>query len=117
MICCVGLVVGLSIGSSMGGPWTVIAGATGFGVGLMADMKLMGGHTKNAEHDGSHRGGCCVGGSRVDGEIVSRCKDPVCGILIERKTASYKELFKEHMYFFCSSECASSFKSNPARYV
>lgn len=117
MICCIGLIVGSAIGSSMGGPWTIIGGATGFGVGLMADMKLMGGRNKNAEGAGSHRGGCCVGGYLAGKDTESHLKDPVCGVKIEEKTVRYKEVFREHMYYFCSSECQSSFKDNPERYL
>ena len=41
MLCCVGLIGGLSVGQALGGPWTVIAPAAGFGIGLIGDMKLM----------------------------------------------------------------------------
>lgn len=49
MLCCVGLFGGLAVGQSMGGPWTYIAPAAGFGIGFLADMKLMKGmHGKAA---------------------------------------------------------------------
>jgi hypothetical protein len=41
MLCCLGLFGGLAVGQSLGGPWTVVAPAAGFAVGLAADMKLM----------------------------------------------------------------------------
>jgi len=41
MLCCVGLIGGFAVGQSLGGPWTFIAPAAGFGIGLIADMKLM----------------------------------------------------------------------------
>ena len=41
MLCCVGLIGGLAVGQSLGGPWTYIAPAAGFGIGLVADMKFM----------------------------------------------------------------------------
>jgi hypothetical protein len=41
MLCCAGLIGGFYVGQSLGGPWTVIAPAAGFGVGLLADMKFM----------------------------------------------------------------------------
>ena len=41
MLCCVGLIGGLAVGQSLGGPWTYIAPAAGFGIGLLADMKFM----------------------------------------------------------------------------
>jgi len=48
MLCCVGLFAGMSVGQAMGGPWTYIAPAAGFGIGFLGDMKLMGHmHKKN----------------------------------------------------------------------
>ncbi len=41
MLCCIGLIGGLTVGQYLGGPWTFIAPATGFGVGLVGDMKFM----------------------------------------------------------------------------
>jgi hypothetical protein len=41
MLCCAGLIGGLYVGQYLGGPWTVIAPAAGFGVGLVGDMKFM----------------------------------------------------------------------------
>jgi hypothetical protein len=41
MLCCAGLIGGLYVGQSLGGPWTVIAPAAGFGIGLLGDMKFM----------------------------------------------------------------------------
>ncbi len=41
MLCCVGLIGGLAVGQYLGGPWTFIAPATGFGAGLVGDMKFM----------------------------------------------------------------------------
>ncbi len=41
MLCCIGLIGGLTVGQYFGGPWTFIAPATGFGVGLVGDMKFM----------------------------------------------------------------------------
>ena len=52
MLCCVGLIGGFAVGQSLGGPWTIIAPAAGFGIGLVADMKLMKGHHKKGDqHD------------------------------------------------------------------
>ncbi len=41
MLCCVGLIGGAVVGQSLGGPWTFIAPAAGFGIGLVADMKML----------------------------------------------------------------------------
>lgn len=51
MLCCVGLIGGMAVGQSLGGPWTIIAPAAGFGIGLVADMKFMHGHHKKADQD------------------------------------------------------------------
>lgn len=52
MLCCVGLIGGLAVGQSLGGPWTYIAPAAGFGIGLLADMKFMKGmHGGGSKHD------------------------------------------------------------------
>jgi hypothetical protein len=41
MLCCAGLIGGVYVGQYLGGPWTVIAPAAGFGVGFLGDMKFM----------------------------------------------------------------------------
>ena len=52
MFCCVGLIGGMAVGQSLGGPWTYIAPAAGFGIGLVADMKFMKGmHGKKDQPD------------------------------------------------------------------
>lgn len=51
MICCIGLIIGLMIGLSLGGIWTFVMPAIGFGVGLLIDRKLyMRSHTGNSNH-------------------------------------------------------------------
>lgn len=44
MLCCAGLIGGMVVGQYLGGPWTFVAPAAGFGIGLLGDMKLMKGH-------------------------------------------------------------------------
>lgn len=41
MLCCVGLIGGMSVGQYLGGHWTFTAPAVGFGLGFYGDMKLM----------------------------------------------------------------------------
>ncbi len=73
MLCCVGLFGGLAVGQYLGGPWTVVAPAAGFGIGFLADMKLMKGMHKRADPEekaspgthgpaaapAAHGGSCC----------------------------------------------------------
>ncbi|GMR03912.1 MAG: glycosyltransferase [Gammaproteobacteria bacterium] len=42
-------------------------------------------------------------------------RDPVCGMAIERPAITFK--MNEHTYAFCSEECHSRFRLNPARYL
>jgi len=52
MLCCVGLIGGMAVGQALGGPWTYIAPAAGFGIGLVADMKFMKGmHGGGGKHE------------------------------------------------------------------
>jgi hypothetical protein len=53
VLCCVGLFGGFAVGQYLGGPWTVVAPAAGFGIGLFADMKLMRG--MHGRSDAQHR--------------------------------------------------------------
>lgn len=56
MLCCVGLIGGMAVGQSLGGPWTYIAPVAGFGIGLVADMKFMKGmHKKADQRDTGYR--------------------------------------------------------------
>ena len=48
MLCCVGLIGGSVVGQAMGGPWTFIGPAAGFGLGLVADIKVMKGLHRKA---------------------------------------------------------------------
>lgn len=48
MLCCVGLIGGSVVGQALGGPWTFVAPAAGFGLGLVADIKVMKGLHRKA---------------------------------------------------------------------
>jgi hypothetical protein len=49
MLCCAGLIGGTLVGQALGGPWTFIGPAAGFGLGLLGDMKMMKGFHKKAD--------------------------------------------------------------------
>lgn len=76
MLCCVGLIGGMAVGQSLGGPWTYIAPAAGFGIGLVADMKFMKGmHGGGGKHDmagHASKDAATVRGMEVDESGVQR---------------------------------------------
>ncbi len=77
MLCCVGLIGGFAVGQSLGGPWTIIAPAAGFGIGLVADMKLMKGlHKKGDQHD--------------PGVRPKKDTDPVRGMEVDESKAEHQ---------------------------
>jgi hypothetical protein len=66
MLCCVGLFGGAVVGQALGGPWTLIGPAAGFGIGLVVDMKLMRGVQKaGAQQDGTEPGAKADADSRA----------------------------------------------------
>jgi len=77
MLCCVGLIGGMAVGQSLGGPWTYIAPAAGFGIGLVADMKFMKGmHGKKDPQD--------------TGISARKSTDPVRGLEVEESKAQHQ---------------------------
>ena len=42
--------------------------------------------------------------------------DPVCGMRLSPKTASYKEQYKDTSYYFCAEGCLRLFQKNPEKY-
>lgn len=49
-------------------------------------------------------------------EKAEKAKDPVCGIMVERKPElSYT--YKGETYYFCSKADAEKFKQTPEKYV
>jgi len=117
MLCCLGFFAGMAAGSAMGGPWTFIAPAAGFGLGLVGDMRLMRGRRKNNGGQENYRTSCC-GNRDMDGEgTASLPKDLVCGMPLEDNVAKHTATFNGTTYHFCSFKCASSFKDNPEKYI
>ncbi len=43
-------------------------------------------------------------------------KDPVCGMMVDEKTA-VKSTYMGKTYYFCSAGCKKAFDSNPAKYA
>lgn len=106
MLCCVGLIGGLAVGQAMGGPWTFIAPAAGFGIGLVGDMKFMKGMHKRAgrqQHD--------------TGVRAKRGADPVCGMEVDESKAEHQAMHMGKTYFFCARACKTAFEANPEKYT
>ncbi len=113
MLCYLGLFAGLAVGRALGEPWTFIAPAVGFGLGLVGDTKVM--HGSHGGHGGV--GGHCGGGGHVhDEEVEEAVRDPICGMQVNGKT-KYRLEFKGKTYRFCSKACMSEFQDDPRSYT
>ena len=44
-------------------------------------------------------------------------KDPVCGMMIDPKSAGGKSEYKGQTYYFCSPGCKKTFDKNPEKYA
>jgi YHS domain-containing protein len=44
-------------------------------------------------------------------------RDPVCGVILNEKTAKYKITHDGETYFFCSVKCKKKFKRNREKFT
>ena len=44
-------------------------------------------------------------------------RDPVCGMMVDEKTAKFKSQHGGKTYYFCAQGCKTLFDKNPSRYV
>jgi YHS domain-containing protein len=44
-------------------------------------------------------------------------KDPICGMMVDEKTAQIKSAYKGKTYYFCNQSCKTTFDKNPAKYA
>ena len=44
-------------------------------------------------------------------------KDPICGMMVDPKTAPAKSEYKGQTYYFCSPGCKTSFDKDPEKYL
>jgi len=44
-------------------------------------------------------------------------KDPVCGMMVDEKTAKFKSDYMSKTYYFCASSCKATFDKNPAKFA
>jgi len=52
-----------------------------------------------------------------DGGGTGLGKDPVCGMMVDEKTAKFKSQFRGKTYYFCANSCKVTFDKNPTRYI
>ncbi|OGK17482.1 hypothetical protein A2774_05555 [Candidatus Roizmanbacteria bacterium RIFCSPHIGHO2_01_FULL_39_12c] len=50
-------------------------------------------------------------------ELVPLTSDPVCGMRLSPKIASYAKKYKGIEYYFCASGCLEKFQKNPDRFI
>jgi YHS domain-containing protein len=44
-------------------------------------------------------------------------KDPVCGMMVDEKTAKIKSQYRGKTYYFCAQGCKITFDKNPGKYA
>ncbi|MFB3888365.1 MAG: YHS domain-containing protein [Candidatus Bathyarchaeia archaeon] len=44
-------------------------------------------------------------------------KDPVCGMMVDEKTAKLKSDYQGKTYYFCNASCKTTFDKNPAKFA
>ncbi len=44
-------------------------------------------------------------------------KDPICGMMVDEKTAKFKSDYQGKTYYFCAASCKNTFDKNPAKYA
>ena len=50
-------------------------------------------------------------------DLVPLVHDPVCGMRLSPKTASFNHSYYQEIYYFCASGCLKKFNENPKIYV
>jgi YHS domain-containing protein len=44
-------------------------------------------------------------------------KDPICGMMVDEKTAKIKSQYRGKTYYFCAQACKITFDKNPGSYA
>jgi len=47
---------------------------------------------------------------------INMVKDPVCGMNVDEKTATFKSEYMGKTYYFCNQSCKEVFDKNPKRF-
>jgi YHS domain-containing protein len=53
----------------------------------------------------------------VNGGEVGVAKDPVCGMMVDEKSAKWKSAYGGKTYYFCSEGCKRTFEKDPKKYA
>ena len=48
---------------------------------------------------------------------IGMAKDPVCGMMVDEKTARWKAAYAGRTYYFCAEACRRTFEKDPKKYV
>jgi len=48
---------------------------------------------------------------------LTMAKDPVCGMMVDEKTAKFKSQYRAKTYYFCAQGCKITFDKNPAKFT
>lgn len=51
------------------------------------------------------------------GDAEMLVKDPVCGMNVDPRTASYRVKYSDRVWYFCSDNCLTKFSKEPSRFV
>ena len=43
--------------------------------------------------------------------------DPICGMIVDEKTAKFKSDYKGKTYYFCAPGCKKKFDADPVKYA
>jgi YHS domain-containing protein len=68
------------------------------------------GHAQSPAHAGAH------GGGGASPPATNEDVDPVCGMTVDRSSAS-TATFQGKIYYFCSDSCRRKFEESPAAYM
>ncbi|HTD80916.1 MAG TPA: YHS domain-containing protein [Thermoplasmata archaeon] len=56
------------------------------------------------------------GGTPAVGSELT-AKDPICGMMVDEKTAKFTSTSGGRTWYFCSAGCKATFEKNPSRYA
>jgi len=49
--------------------------------------------------------------------VAAKAIDPVCGMLVDKKSAARHIVYANEPYYFCSNGCQQKFEANPAQFI